>query len=130
MGDRANCIVHQNSFNETGPVWLYTHWGGHDLLDMVQKAIQRKQRWDDSAYLTRIIFDTMSVGQQGEETGFGISTGQCDNEHHYIIVDPDKQEVHIITNADHLEDDENKNDVTHRWSFEDFCQADISAINY
>ena len=124
MGDRANCIVHQNSFDEdTRPVWLYTHYCGHELLTMVQKAIQRKQRWNDSAYLTRIIFDTMSAGQQGEETGFGISTSQCDNQHDYIIVDPGKQEVRILSSADCLE-------IKQKWSFEDFCQADISAVNY
>lgn len=123
MGDRANCIVHQNSFDKDAkPVWLYTHWDGHDLLAMVQEALQRRQRWDDEPYLTRIIFDTMSKNQQGEETGFGISTTQPDNEHDFIVVDPGKQEVRLEDQSDHS--------VKETWSFEDFCQVDISAVNY
>ena len=123
MGDRANCIVHQNTFSEDRPpVWLYTHWGGHDLLAAVQKAIQRRQRWDDEAYLTRIIFDTMTAGRQGDEIGFGISTAVCDNSYDYIVVDPGKQEVRI-------EDQEDRT-VKHSWPFEAFCDTDVSKVSY
>lgn len=123
MGDRANCIVHQNSFeNKEPPVWLYTHWGGCDLLSDVQKAIKRRQRWDDDSYLTRIIFDAMTNGKQGKVTGAGITTRMTDNEHDFIIVDPGKQEVRI-------EDPETR-EVKHQWSMDRFCELDISEITY
>ncbi len=122
MGDRANCIVLQNTYEENPPVWLYTHWDGSNLLAMVQKAIQHKQRWEDSPYLTRIIFDTMSAGHQGEETGFGISTSECDNNHHYVVVDPKRQEVRI-------EDLESRY-VYHRWTFKEFCTTNLSDVNF
>ena len=119
MGDRANCIVMQNAFNEDHPpVWLYTHWGGYNLPQAVQKAMQRKERWDDPAYLTRIIFDVMTEGQHGGETGFGISTSMCDNEHDLIVVDPGKKQVRL--------ESPNDRSVLKQWSFEEFCTADLT----
>ena len=53
-------------------VFLETHWGGHELPFDVQQALAKKWRWGGSsectAYLTRIIFDVMSEGEQGTET--------------------------------------------------------------
>lgn len=121
MGDRANCIVLQNNFGGQ-PVWLYTHWGGGELLELVQAAIKKRERWNDDSYLTRIIFDTMSAGQQGETTGFGITTLETDNGHDFVVVDPEKQEVRI-------EDCEDRT-VRLTWSFEDFCAVDVSNVNY
>lgn len=120
MGNRANCVVHQNSFNaDNPPVWLYTHWGGSELLQDVQTAIRKRWRWDDDTYLTRIIFDTMSAGQQGQETGYGISTAMGDNSHDLVVVDPSKQEVRI--------EDPETCEVKNVWSFEAFCDADLSS---
>ena len=88
MGDRANVKI--------GNVYLYTHWGGSDLVDKVRQALAKKWRWDDEPYLTRIIFCTM-VGRDefDEETGFGISTEICDGEDRIIEIDVDNQTVQI-----------------------------------
>jgi hypothetical protein len=91
MGDRANVAVVQDDGKAL--VYLYTHWGGSELAADVQKALAKNWRWDDGAYLTRIIFDTMTDGSHGQETGFGIATSRCDNEHSIIVVDPSKQRV-------------------------------------
>ena len=122
MGDRANCIVHQNSYQDTGPVWLYTHWGGYGLLVTVQAALAKKWRWDDDAYLARIIFDQMTKGSHGKETGYGISTAPCDNEHDYVVVDPKAQEVR-------LEDPDTRKPKL-SWSFKEFIDADLSEVSY
>lgn len=123
MGDRANCIVLQNSYDQEHPaVWLYTHWGGEELLANVQKAMQRRERWDDDSYLTRIIFDTMTVGQQGDGTGYGITTAETDNGHDFVVVDPNKGEVRI--------EDPGDREVKHCWPFEQFCTADLTNIEY
>ena len=83
MGDRANVVV----LDEHAPVFLYTHWGGEDLPTDLANALARgKDRWDDGPYLTRIIFCEMVKGQEGETTGFGISTVLCDNEHPLLVV--------------------------------------------
>ena len=70
MGDRA-----QVKIKDTG-VFLYTHWNGYRLVDDVKQALAREVRWDDPEYLARIIFDQMTEGSHGSETGHGISTSQ------------------------------------------------------
>ena len=61
MGDRGTVEIHG--------VYLYTHWGASDLIDVVREALAKKWRWDDESYLARIIFDTMLDGSHGTETG-------------------------------------------------------------
>lgn len=91
MGDRANVYIKEDS--ERG-VYLYTHWSGSELAGTVQDALKRGQgRWSDGAYLARIIFCEMVKGNEQELTGFGISTGLCDNEHAIIVVDPETQTI-------------------------------------
>ncbi len=90
MGDRANVYIKEDQ--EHG-VYLYTHWGGSELPEMTRTALNRHQRWDDSAYLARIIFCEMIKGREAEETGFGISTRMPDNEHPIIVVDVPAQTV-------------------------------------
>lgn len=85
MGDRGNIKV--------GNVFLYTHWEGSELKKILRTAFKKKWRWDDEPYLTRIIFDVMTDGMHGEETGFGISTGICDNDNPILEVDVKKQKV-------------------------------------
>ena len=77
MGDRANVLVK----DDKSKVYLYTHWSGEELPTTLQIALKRKQRWDDSYYLTRIIFCAMVKGNEDGETGFGISSvvGDGDN---------------------------------------------------
>jgi hypothetical protein len=92
MGDRGNIKVIQEE-NST-PIYLYTHWNGSSILETVQKALQKHWRWNDSPYLTRIIFDVLTETKHGNEIGFGISTFICDNEHLIVVVDVPKQKVY------------------------------------
>lgn len=93
MGDRGNIVV----LDEIGPpIYLYSHWGGYDLGDTLSKALAREQRWDDGSYLARIIFDTMTEGDHGSETGFGIATYAPDNEYPYLVVDVARQRVVVL----------------------------------
>lgn len=87
MGDRGTVEVRQYKKS----VYLYTHWHGSELPKILKKALGRKQRWDDGAYLARIIFCTMLNGDMDGETGFGISAGPCDGAEY--VVDVDKQKV-------------------------------------
>ena len=63
MGDKGQVLI-----KDTG-VYLYTYWGGSELQNLVRIALKRNVGWGDVEYLTRIIFDTMSAGEQGEGTG-------------------------------------------------------------
>lgn len=95
MGDRGNIAV------QTGDkrVYLYGHWAGCEMPEIVRKALARKQRWDDPPYLARIIFCEL-VGDDKGETGYGISATIDDNEHPIIVVNCDRQTVTIEAEPD------------------------------
>lgn len=94
MGDRANVIV----TSDGEQIVLYTHWSGTELPVTLQEALKRgESRLDDFQYITRIIFNQMTLGNEMETTGFGITTKVHDNEHDLINFDVDKQ---IITIGD------------------------------
>jgi len=113
MGDRGNIVI--------DGVWLYTHLGGFHIKIDLQKALQRHLRWDDSAYLTRIIFDQMKGNDFGE-TGFGISTKMCDNEHNILRVDCDNQTIDELK-YDYTDKELDDMNVVNSWSFEEFVRA-------
>lgn len=93
MGDRANVFVREKLKDGVVGVYLYTHWAGRELAQTVHNALTKKWRWDDSPYLTRIIFDEMTKDDHGGETGYGISATMGDNGHKIIVVDPDKERI-------------------------------------
>ncbi len=98
MGDRANVFVTSDHPTKPGcGVFIYTHWGGDHLAEDVLTALAKEWRWGDSAYLTRIIYDTVVGEEAGKETGYGISPGICDNEHPIVVVDTCHQEVGLMT---------------------------------
>ena len=70
MGDRGNIIV--------DGVYLYSHWTGSKLPETLKSALNRKLRWDDSSYLTRMIFCEMVKDDIDGEIGFGISKTKGD----------------------------------------------------
>jgi hypothetical protein len=114
MGDRANVYV-KMQYGEGG-VYLYSHWGGYALPQTLQTALQRHERWDDDAYLTRIIFCQMVKGDEDGETGFGISAALCDNEHPIIHVDPAAGTVSFRP-EDEIADEPSGCS----WTFQEFC---------
>jgi hypothetical protein len=94
-------------------IYFYSHWNGSDLPFVVQRALARKHRWDDGPYLARIIFCELVKGDESSETGFGISTGICDNSHPVVTVDPGDQTVSFNGNS---------------WSFESYIVLDERQI--
>lgn len=89
MGDRATICIEEPS----GHVFLYTHWEGHDLPLVLRDALARKQRWDDPAYLARIIFCAMVKDEVAGETGFGISPLPCGGQYPLLVVETEHQTV-------------------------------------
>ena len=89
MGDRANVLVKDGA----NQVYLYTHWSGEELPKTLQTALKRKQRWDDSYYLARIIFCQMVKGVEDKETGYGISSIVGDGDDRILTVDIEEQKV-------------------------------------
>lgn len=98
MGDRGNIKV--------GKVYLYTHWYGSNLKEMLVNALKRgRDRWTDEAYLTRIIFCEMIKDEVLEDTGYGISTEIQDNEHEILEVDCKKLTVNGIPFEDFIKEE-------------------------
>jgi hypothetical protein len=116
MGDRANVKIR----NQNGSVFLYTHWDGSELPDKLQRALKRHQRWDDSAYLTRIIFCEMVRDDIDGETGFGISTNRTMDDRPILIVDCSSQRVAVGDRAD-IE--------IRSVSFEEFCEMSDAELD-
>jgi hypothetical protein len=83
MGDRANVCIKSHD----GHVFLYTHWHGHELAEIVHAALAKRWRWGDSGYLRRIVFCAMIKGHEDGETGYGIGASLGDNEHPIIVLD-------------------------------------------
>lgn len=91
MGDRANVLVRES--DKDNGVYLYTHWHGTELPLSLKNALVKNWRWNDGAYLTRIIFDEMTVDCHDEEAGYGISAYTPDGEDHILVVNCDIQIV-------------------------------------
>lgn len=90
MGDRSNIVVVDHKGDR---VWLYGHWMGEDSINVVRDVLGRHARWDDPAYLARMLFNKMTEGDEQGETGYGIATYMCDNEHPVIVLDTRDQTV-------------------------------------
>jgi len=96
MGDRAQVhIVAHKGKEYNHDVWLYTHWGGVSLPDVVAHAISRGERWTDAEYLTRIIFSEMIIDDIRGETGYGIGNHQHGDVYRVITVDVDEQTITV-----------------------------------
>ncbi len=85
MGDRGN-IALQYEGNKEKRVWLYTHWRGYEMGEIVAEALKRgKERWNDPPYLGRVIFDEL-IGGDKDVTGYGIDVQPGDNGHPFLVV--------------------------------------------
>lgn len=80
MGDRGNIYIIDTPDTEHG-IYLYTHWDGYQLDQVLAKALQRGQnRIGDHPYLSRIIFSEMIKSDVEGDTGYGLSTLLGDNQ--------------------------------------------------
>lgn len=93
MGDRSNIVVQEHNGNR---IFLYGHWMGEDAINVVAEVLAQRERWNDSSYFTRMLFNKMTEGSPKDSTtGFGISTYMCDNEYPIIILDFANQEAFL-----------------------------------
>lgn len=115
MGDRANIYVKDGDVG----VWLYTHWAGYKQPAVLRQALRDgRDRWDDTFYLGRIIFDRMIGKEQGTLTGYGISARIGDNEYPILIVDPDAKTVQL---GNEPTESGAPLPYGHAWTFEEWC---------
>lgn len=110
MGDRAQVLV------EDEGVYLYSHWGGSQIEDMVRTALANEQRWFDPEYLGRIIFDVIS-SRASEYTGAGIGTTPHGDIHTLVRVNCADQTVVVEAGYD-------VDLATETYSFQSFVDAE------
>lgn len=107
MGDRANILFHDapRDRHPQDGVYLYTHWHGTELSRLLAQGLHAaRNRWDDPAYCTRIVIDTILTitDQHDTETGWGISTSIQDNEHPILVVNYAEQRVYSVAETSML----------------------------
>lgn len=101
MGDRGNILVVDEFIELSGArrtsstVFIYSHNHGSHLQKLLKLALSSFVRWDDAAYLTRLIVDTVSDNVGNKVTGLGISSTLGDNEwgRPVLVVRPHYQTV-------------------------------------
>ena len=88
MGERNTILLVNDG------IYLYSHWNTPlELRSILRDALIRgNNRWNDRAYLNRIIFSEMIQDEVLEETGFGLGTEQVDSDI-VLKVNVDKKEV-------------------------------------
>ena len=89
MGTRSQVFIKEEG------VYLYQHWDGYELPDIVRNALAKKWRWADPEYLARIIFCEMVKDHLEEETGYGIGSRIHFDIEYLVTVDTEKQEITI-----------------------------------
>lgn len=117
MGDRANIAVIQPDGKSA--VYIYSHWDGLEgMFKKLQKALKRKQRWDDHSYLCRIIIAEVIRDDLDSDTGYGVATEIGDNEHPILVVNPQEGYVGLAHEDAPLSCKE-----TH-WTMEEYCKLE------
>lgn len=118
MGDRGNIAVH---FHDGATVYLYTHWRGYQVEDILRTALRKRWRWSDAPYLTRIIFEELVAdNERGSETGYGIAPHLQDNEYPVLHVFPESRTVRIFDRADA--------EILEEFTFESFIDPETEEV--
>lgn len=112
MGDRAQVFMKDEG------VYLYTHWGAPGLVKTVQRALARRERWNDPEYLARIIFCEMVKGEEHEPTGFGIGGEQHGDVWRIVEVHCAEDKVRVLD----IGWEEQKDTVAFQGSFTEFLK--------
>jgi hypothetical protein len=121
MGDKANIVMR---YGPNKDIFFYGHLAGEDYVKAAQRALAMKWRWDDPAYLARIVWDEF-CGEVGDETGYGISLGPRDNEHPYLIIDMPRQRVLLQKEREY---DKEGGAVLQEWTFEEFIADPLDSL--
>jgi len=130
MGDRGNIVIREEpswlkpEIGSHEAVFLYGHWSGHDLPEIVRTGLTRgRERWTDGQYLARIMFEELVGSARGGATGFGIASRLHDNEYDLLVLLPGAQALARITEKAYAEHGFAALDDAPTISFEDYTAA-------
>lgn len=126
MGDRGNIyfVDREVGSQQWGGMYLYTHWGGSALPQIVQAGLKRGDgRWGDSQYLARILFCELIRDDVLGETGYGLGTHIGDNGH--LIVRVNDLDGTVAYCEPGTETDQSAAPVR-SWTYAEFVAADAN----
>lgn len=124
MGDRANIVVREtwpNDLGDSEAVFLYTHWSGTELPEVLRRALAKRWRWNDPPYLARVVFEEMIAVYPATETGFGVSTRLGDNEYDLLVLREER--VYLLSESAYNESGFSYLDATPSCSFAEYAEA-------
>jgi hypothetical protein len=115
MGNRANLGLKIDNDNT---IVLYQHWAPEHLMRQYANALREAMpRWHDPYYGSRIVMSQIIGDDWKQEYGYGLTVNQIsDNEHHVVIIDFTKQQVHLLEGEDVV-----KPTIKVSWTFSKFC---------
>ena len=120
MGDRGNIVLNYGSERF---VYLYTHWHGSHLREILRAALSRgRSRWGDASYLARVVFSEMIRDDVLGVTGFGLSPHLTDNEHDLLVVDLAGRRVLLCEGED-------LKAVRRTWTFDEFVAPESDSVD-
>lgn len=102
MGDRNNIKI---TYHTGDSVYLYSHWGGSELMDIVANAVETSGRVTDESYFTRVLFSRMIADEVDGETGYGIAP---------YVVDQDASNKMVHIDYSNAEDNKGVPQVNYR----------------
>lgn len=111
MGDRANIII-----KDTG-IAMYLHWGAKTVEKQIKTVLQKRERWDEPAYLARMIFNETTKDLKSDILGSGLYVVNSDNEvwdGHIIIIINCKEETVAVR--------DNEQGTLRLYTFEEFVK--------
>jgi hypothetical protein len=130
MGSRGNIFMVQHPSNGVASgvgIFMYSHYSGHALPEILQTVLKRNVRWNDEPYLARMIFSAMIKDDVSGELGAGLSTYLCDYNYPILVVNSEEQTVSV---ADAVDGNNNPlSAIFKTYSFNKFCELSPETIN-
>lgn len=144
MGERGNIVFIQRPREgaEERRIYLYTHWRGHLIHEILREAMNWKEhwpagfgkltgtvrescRWYDEAYFARVVFCRLVAGDENGVLSFGISVDRTLPDYDELHVDCAKKEVCQVR-LDPVEGKESlfegiREAVVATWTFDEFA---------
>ena len=91
MGNRNNIKI---TYHTGDSIYLYGHWIGDEIREIVANAVETSDRVTDESYFARVLFSRMIMNEIESETGYGIAPYAPDQ-------DANNKMVHIDYSTEH-----------------------------
>ncbi|NDC88402.1 MAG: hypothetical protein EB075_06300 [Bacteroidetes bacterium] len=95
MGDRNNIKI---TYSTGDSIYLYGHWIGNEIQDIVRDAMENSGRVTDESYFARVLFSKMIESDIHGETGYGIAPYVVDHCYGNKMVHIDYRGVSELSN--------------------------------